>query len=114
MDLQVITDEACARYMTKYAAKEEPGSKSASDILKLTVSSLQNNDQVSSAIRKAMIQVAGDRDMAAQETAHMLLSLPVIGCSFSFVIVCLENSQKVILDPENEADEKQKTVLKDY
>jgi hypothetical protein len=116
VDLQVIIDEkACARYMTKYAAKGEPRSKSASDILKLTVSSLQSNDQVSSAIRKAMIQVAGDRDMAAQETAHMLLSLPLIGCSFSFVTVCLENSRKVILDPENEADDVlQKTVLKDY
>ncbi len=57
-----------------------------------------------------MIQVAGDRDMAAQETAHMLLSLPLVGCSFSFVTVCLENSRKVILDEENQGDE----VLQDY
>ena len=36
--LQVIVDEkACARYMTKYAAKGEPQSKSASEILKLSV-----------------------------------------------------------------------------
>ena len=54
VDLQVIVDEkACARYMTKYAAKGEPRSKSASEILKLSVSSLQNNNQVSSAIKKA-------------------------------------------------------------
>ena len=77
VDLQVIVDEnACARYMTKYSAKGEPRSKSASEILKLSVSSLRNEDEVSSAIKKTMIQVAGDRDMAAQETAHMLLSLP--------------------------------------
>ncbi len=49
VDLQVIVDEkACARYMAKYAAKGEPRSKSASEILKLSVSSLQNDDQVSS------------------------------------------------------------------
>ncbi|XP_028394469.1 uncharacterized protein LOC114518663 [Dendronephthya gigantea] len=58
VDLQVIVDEkACARYMAKYAAKGEPRSKSASDILKLSVSSLQNDDQVSSAIKKAMIKL---------------------------------------------------------
>ncbi len=62
-----------------------------------------------------MIQVAGDRDMAAQETAHMLLSLPLVGCSFRFVTVCLENSRKVILDEENQGDEVlQKSVLQDY
>ncbi len=116
VDLQVIVDEkACARYMTKYAAKGEPRSKSASEILKLSVSSLESTDHVSSAIKKAMIQVAGDRDMAAQETAHMLLSLPLVGCSFSFVTVCLENSRKVILDEENQGDEVlQKSVLQDY
>ena len=98
VDLQVIVDEkACARYMTKYAAKGEPRSKSASEILKVSISSLQNSNQVSSAIKKAMIQVVGDRDMAAQETAHMLLSLPLVGCSFSFVTVCLENSQRLFL-----------------
>ncbi len=53
--------------------------------------------------------------MAAQETAHMLLSLPLVGCSFSFVTVCLENSRKVILDAENQGDEVlQKSVLQDY
>ncbi|CAB4041852.1 Hypothetical predicted protein [Paramuricea clavata] len=106
VDLQVIVDEkACARYMAKYAAKGEPRSKSASEILKLSVSSLQNDDQVSSAFKKAMIQVAGDRDMAAQETAHMLLSLPLIGCTFSFVTISLDNSRKVNIDAENEGDE---------
>ena len=52
--------------------------------------------------------------MAAQETAHMLLSLPLVGCSFSFVTVRLENSRKVILDPENQGDDVlQMSVLKD-
>ena len=63
-------------------------------VIKLSVSSLQYDDQVSSAIKKAMIQVAGDRDMAAQETAHMLLSLPLVSCTYSFVTVSSRKQQK--------------------
>ena len=116
VDLQVIVDEkACARYMAKYAAKGEHLSKSASEILKLSVSSLQNDDQVSSAFKKAMIQVAGDRDMAAQETVHMLLSLPLVGCTFSFVTISLDNSRKVNIDAENEGNEGlQKSAIQEY
>ena len=110
MDLLVIIDEkACTRYMAKYAAKGELRSKSASDILKLS------DDKAFSSIKKAMIQVAGDRDMAAQETAHMLLSLSLVSCTYSFVIVSLENSRKVILDAENQQEEVLKnSVLDDY
>ncbi|CAB4017851.1 ATP-dependent DNA helicase PIF1, partial [Paramuricea clavata] len=76
---------------------------------------LVNDDQVSSAFKKAMIQVAGDRDMAAQETAHMLLSLPLVGCTFSFVTISLDNSRKVNIDAENEGDGVlQKSALQEY
>jgi hypothetical protein len=49
-----------------------------------------------------MIQVAGDRDMASQETAHMLLSLLLVGCTFSFVTISLDNSRKVNLGNKEE------------
>jgi Fe-S cluster biosynthesis and repair protein YggX len=79
------------------------------------VFSLQNDDQVSSAFKKAMIQVAGDRDMAAQETALMLLSLPLVGCTFSFVTISLDKTRKVNIDTENEGDEVlQKSALQEY
>ena len=116
VDLQVIIDQnACARYMAKYAAKGEPRSKQASDILQSCVARLHDDDQVSSAIKKAVIQVAGDRDMAAQETAHMLLSMPLTGCTYNFVTVCLDNSRKVVMDIENGGDEVlQKTTVDEY
>ena len=38
---------------------------------------LDNTDMASSALRRAMIQVAGERDMGSQETAHMLLGKPL-------------------------------------
>ena len=54
-----MDENQCARYMTKYGG---PQLKSASEILKLSVSLFGNDDQV-----------AEDRDMAAQETAYTLL-----------------------------------------
>ena len=58
------------------------------------MSRLQDNDQVSSAIKKTIIQVAGDRDMAVQETAHMLLSMPLIGCTYRLVLLSDQTLQK--------------------
>ena len=41
----------------------------------------------SSALRRAMIQVAGERDMGSQETAHMLLGKPLYSYTYSFLCV---------------------------
>ena len=43
--------------------------------------------------------------MAAQETAHMLLSLPLVACTYSFITVSLQNSRRLNLDAENDRDD---------
>ena len=43
--------------------------------------------------------------MAAHKTAHMLLSMSLTGCTYSFVTVSLDNSRKVVIDNENPTDE---------
>ena len=74
VDLQVIVDtDQCIRYMAKYAAKSEPRLQSASEILSFYVNRPSNTDMATSALRRAMIQVAGERDLGSQETARMLL-----------------------------------------
>ena len=89
--------------------------QSKHQILGSCMSRIHDNDQVSSAIKKAIIQVAGDRDMATQETAHMLLSMPLTGCTYSFVTVSLDNSRKVVIDNENQSDEVlQKSTIEEY
>ena len=51
----------------------------------------------------------------AQETAHMLLSMPLTGCTYSFVTVSLDNSRKVVIDNENQSDEVlQKSTIEEY
>lgn len=93
MDIQVIVDaDACARYMAKYAAKGEPRSKSLTDIFK---SCIENLTSTPSALRRAMIRAVGERDFSSQETAHMLLSLPLTSCSYSFVTLSLTGDRRV-------------------
>ena len=62
----------------------------------------------SSALRRAMIQVAGERDIGSQETAHMLLGKPLYSCTYSFLCVSLDGSRRVRTgdeDDENRGDQ---------
>ena len=115
VDMQIIVDaDACARYLTKYAAKGEPTSKQASTILNNTMDQLRDTDTTSSVLKRAMIQVAGERDISAQETAHMLLSTPLYGSTFQFITLSLDNSRQLQLNNEDDADQPIKSSLMDH
>ena len=109
VDLQEIVDtDQCIRYMAKYATKGEPRSQSASDILKVCVNRLRDNDRASSALRRAMIEVVGDRDIGSQETAHLLLGKPLYSSTFAFLCVSLDGSRRVRTgqdENDNQGDE---------
>ena len=99
VDLQIIEDvTACSRYLTKYVAKCEPRSIPASEIYSKCVSSINPSisDPTKTVIRKYMIQSVGERDFSAQETAHLLQSLPLYSCSFNFVTVSLDGNRRVL------------------
>ena len=50
-----------------------------------------------------------------QETAHMLLSMPLTGCPYSFVTVSLDNGRKVVINNGNQRDEVlQKSTIEEY
>ena len=96
VDLQVVVDvDACARYTAKYVSKSEPRSKPVTRILKECMDRLQDTDQAASALMKAMIQVPGEYDMGAQETAHLLLQEPLYRCTYSFVPVSLDGNRRI-------------------
>lgn len=42
-----------------------------------------------------MIQSVGERDFSAQETAHLLLSLPLYSCTYSFVTINLDGGRQI-------------------
>ena len=96
VDVQAIVDiEDCVRYMTKYTAKAETKSQTAKEIYKTCVSKLSQTSQVCNVIRSAMIKSIGERDFSAQETAHMLLGLPLYSCTYTFVTVILDEMKTV-------------------
>ena len=48
-----------------------------------------------------MLKCVGERDYSAQETCHMLLSLPLYSCSFNFATVNLDGSKKLSRNAES-------------
>ena len=116
VDLQVIVDmSACARYMAKYVSKSEPQSKAMYAIYADCVNKLGSTSDPTSAFKKAMIQVVGERDFGAQETAHILQSLPLYSCTFKFVTLSLDGSRQVRTDAQSPEDNSTKpSILETY
>ncbi len=105
VDLQVIVDvHACARYMAKYAAKGEPQSQPVSAILKTCVDRLHDDSDARTALRSAILRAVGERDFGSQETAHMLLSLPLVSCTYTFVTLSLLGGRRLKDDHKDGED----------
>ena len=103
-DNQVVIDHyACVEYLTKYAAKGEP----STPILKAAFTTIINNAPSNSnphrAFKKIVMKTLGERDYAAQETMHHLLSLKLHSSSFTVIPVSLNGSRRVQIS----ADERQ-------
>lgn len=81
--------------MAKCAAKGEPWSQTVQSVFKLCVEDLSCSSDAHEALRCAMLRSVEERDFSAQETCHLLLSLPLFSCSFNFVAVCFDRSKKV-------------------
>ena len=81
--------------MAKYAAKAEPRSQTVHSLFKSRVDDLSHSSHAHKALKCAMLRSVGERDFSAQETCHMLLSLPLFSCSFNFVTVSLDGSKKI-------------------
>ena len=90
VDLQVIVDVmACAHYMSKYVSKSEPCTRPVSDIFESCIGGMHDTSTTRSAFCTAMIRAVDERDISSQETAHLLLSLPLFTCTFNFVTISL-------------------------
>ena len=103
VDIQVIVDpDKCARYMAKYAAKAEQRSPQVSAVFETCVASASDDSNVHSTLRRAMIKAVGERDFGSQETTHLLLSEPLISCSFMFATLSLTGSRSLARDETGE------------
>lgn len=105
-DIQVVIDHyACVEYLTKYAAKGEPRSPLLKQAFNSIVQSADNSSNSHKAIKKVVMKTLGERDYAAQETMHHLLSLKLHSSSFNVIPVSLNGSRRVRTNVlENDTD----------
>ncbi len=95
-DIQVVIDHyACVEYLTKYAAKGEPRSPMLKQAFNSIVQNVDSNSDPHRAIKKVVMKSLGERDYAAQETMHHLLSLKLHSSSFKVMPVSLNGSRRV-------------------
>ena len=95
-DIQVVIDHyACVEYLTKYAAKGEPRSPILKQAFNSIVQNVQSNTDPRRAIKKVVMKSLGERDYAAQETMHHLMSVKLHSSSFKVMPVSLNGSRRV-------------------
>ena len=95
-DIQVVIDHyVCVEYLTQYAAKGEPRSPLLKQAFSSIVQNVDSNSDPHKAIMKVVMKTLGERDYAAQETMHHLLSLKLHSSSFKVIPVSLNGSRRV-------------------
>ena len=105
-DIQVVIDHyACVEYLTKYAAKSEPRSPLLKQAFNSIVQHVDNTSNPHKAIKKVVMKTLGERDYAAQETMHHLLSLKLHSSTFNVIPISLNGSRRVRTNrSEDDAD----------
>ena len=91
----VIDHYACVEYLTKYAAKSEPRSPILRQAFNSVVQSSGADNNPHKTIKRVVMKTLGERNYAAQETMHHLLSLKLHSSTYSVIPICLNGSRKV-------------------
>jgi len=73
----ILSIHAALQYISKYASKAEPRSAAFSEIFTQILNNSEDNDSSLSSIQKLLLTSVAERDISAQETCHLLLSLPL-------------------------------------
>ena len=71
-------------YISKYASKAESNAPAFPSMLSDITNNMQASGKAQIACQKLLNKMLGERTYSAQETAHLLLSIPLVRTSFSF------------------------------
>eukprot|EP00978_Attheya_sp_CCMP212_P024884 scaffold78991_cov48-Attheya_sp.AAC.2 len=106
VDCQLVLDIGkVTLYMAKYVTKTEADcSKSMASIMKrIMVQAAAEGKNVQFVLRKAMARLIGQRIKSQQEVSHLILNLPLVSCTHTFVRISLRNdTRKLIVEPPAE------------
>ncbi|CAG8731874.1 2837_t:CDS:2 [Cetraspora pellucida] len=93
----VLSTYATLQYISKYASKSEPRSEAFSDILNCILSNSNPNDSSLASFQKLLLRTVAEHDISAQETCHLLLSIPLYHSSRQFVSLNLNKDAPQLL-----------------
>lgn len=81
----VISIHAALQYISKYASKAEPRSIAFTEMFNQILNNSKQDGSSLTSIQKLLLNSVAERDISAQETSHLLLSIPLYHSSRSFV-----------------------------
>ena len=81
----IISIHAALQYISKYASKSEPKSKAFKEIFNQILNNSNQDEHSLTPIQKLLLSSVSERDISAQETCHILLSILLYHSSRTFV-----------------------------
>jgi len=83
----VLSKEAAINYIAKYTSKAEKQAPAFPKLLAGIVNEMDNKGMAQSACQKMLNKMLGERTYSVQETAHLLLGIPLVRASTTFQMV---------------------------
>jgi hypothetical protein len=80
----VLSKDAAINYIAKYASKAEKQEPAFSELLASVANSMEEDGLAQSACQRMLNKMLGERTYSAQETAHLLLGIPLVRTSVTF------------------------------
>ena len=73
----VLSIHAALQYISKYASKAEPKSAAFTEIFNQILNNSRPDENPLTSVQKLLLNSIAERDISAQETCHLLLSIPL-------------------------------------
>ena len=108
----VLSKKSAINYFAKYASKDEKQAPAFSKLLASVANSMEEDGTAQSACQKMLNKMLGERTYSAQETAHLLLGIPLVRISATFqtLYIGTEGGFRELATRNNSVDEAQLAV----
>ena len=108
----VLSKKSVINYIAKYTSKDEKQAPAFSELLASVANSMEEDGTAQSACQKMLNKMLGERTYSAQETAHLLLGIPLvhISATFQMLYIGTEGGFCELATRNNSVDEAQLAV----
>ncbi len=106
-DFTILIDfDATLNYVAKYGTKKEENSAGFQSVFHTALrKGIQNESEVKTVLRSVFLKATSGREKTQQETAHLIMGLPLVRCSEQFLHVSLYNNMRQIsVDVQGDGD----------